>query len=92
MSSKLKDLYALKLINLKHIDSEHEEEVMEMLKKFPDLYSLISASLTPRLNNLVVEYNPRFVLSIDNPPIGLWYTALQKDPTIMKEIENPTMR
>ena len=92
MSSKLKDLYALKLINLKHIDSKNEEEVMEMLKKFPDLYSLISTSLTPRLNNLVVEYNPRFVLSIDNPPIGLWYTALQKDPTIMKEIENPTMR
>ena len=92
MSSKLKDSYALKLINLKHIDSKNEEEVIEMLKKFPDLYSLISTSLTPRLNNLVVEYNPRFVLSIDNPPIGLWYTALQKDPTIMKEIENPTMR
>ena len=92
MQNKKKERCSLELMNLKHIDSNCEDDIINILTEFPDLYSLISVPMTPRLNEFVIQSNPRYVLEIKNPPAGLFYEALKRDPTIIRYIKNPTKK
>lgn len=92
MQNKKKERCSLELMNLKHIDSKYEDGIINILTDFPDLYSLISVPMTPRLNEFVIQSNPRYILEIKNPPAGLFYEALKRDPAIIRYIKNPTKK